>query len=82
MAMFLGHIAFLLATFGVANGLVLLQLGQENKRLFSLGGWMLVIVGILGWICIGYYMWHYYSIGNYDSAYPQMSKMMIPGKMS
>lgn len=32
MAMFLGHIAFLLATFAVAIGLSLLQLGQKTKN--------------------------------------------------
>lgn len=80
MAMFLGHIAFLLATFAVAIGLSLLQLGQENKKLFSLGGWLLTIVGIAGWICVGYYMVHYYYIGNFEHAYPQMSQMMMPGK--
>lgn len=72
MAMFLGHIAFLLATFAVVMGLALWQFSQENKKYFLLGGWILVVVGVLGWVCIGYYMIHYFFLGNFDQAYPQM----------
>lgn len=77
MAMFLGHIAFLLATFAIVSGLVLWQLSQE-KKFFSLGGWILIVVGIFGWVCIGYYMVHYFYLGNFDQAYPQMTHMMGP----
>lgn len=77
MAMFLGHIAFILATFAVAIGLSQLQFNQENRRLSSVGSWLLIIVGILQWICVGYYMFHYFYIGNFAQAYPQLSQMMM-----
>lgn len=59
MAMLLAHVAFLLDTFGVGLGLVLLQLGMENKRLYTCAGWILLIVGLIGWLCSFYYMYHY-----------------------
>lgn len=73
MVMFLGHIAFLLATFALTGGLALLQ----AKSQFTLSGWILTVVGALGWLCIGYYMWFYYSIGAYGTAFPQMHQMMM-----
>lgn len=76
MVMFLGHIAFLLATFAVAGGLALLQLSGK-KGLFALSSWILIVVGALGWLCIGYYMWYYHSIGAFMSAHPQMQQMMM-----
>lgn len=84
MAMFLGHIAFILATFAVAIGFSQLQFNQENRRLSTAGSWLLIIVGILQWVCVGYYMVHYYYTGNFDQAYPQMSQMsqvLMPGGM-
>lgn len=77
MAMFLGHIAFILEIFALATGLVLVRLSKENKGLSSLAGWILVIVGILGAICTGYYMIQYFYLGDFAHAYPQM---MMPGK--
>jgi multisubunit Na+/H+ antiporter MnhB subunit len=77
MAMFLGHIAFLIESFGVAFGLVLLQLGKENKPLFSRAGWLLIIIGIGGAICTGYYMLDYFWMGHFVHADPSL---MVPGR--
>lgn len=77
MAMFLGHIAFILEMFALATGLVLVRLSKENKGLSSLAAWILVIVGILGAICTGYYMLQYFYLGDFAHAYPQM---MMTGK--
>lgn len=77
MAMFLGHIAFLLEAFAVAAGLVLIPLSKENRGSFSIAGWLLIVVGILGAVCTFYYMLHYYNLGDFIHAYPQM---MMPGK--
>lgn len=79
MAMFLGHIAFILQVLALATGLVLVQLGKENKELSSLAGWILVIFGILGAICTSYYMIQYFYLGDFAHAYPQM---MMHGKPS
>ncbi|MBY0518737.1 MAG: hypothetical protein K2P81_17635 [Bacteriovoracaceae bacterium] len=79
MAMFLGHIAVILEMFALATGIVLVQLIKENKGFSSLAGWILVIFGILGVICTGYYMLQYFYIGDFAHAYPQM---MMSGKSS
>lgn len=71
MAMFLGHIAFILQMFALATGLVLIRFNKENKGLSTLAGWILVIVGILGAICTGYYMILYFYLGDFAHAYPQ-----------
>ncbi len=77
MAMFLGHIAFILEMFALATGLVLVRLSKENKGLSSLAGWVLVIVGIFGAICTVYYIIQYFYLGDFAHAYPPM---MMPGK--
>lgn len=79
MAMFLGHIAVILEMFALATGLVFIQLSKENKGFSSLAGWILVVVGILGVICTGYYMVQYFYLGDFAHAYPQM---VMPGKPS
>lgn len=73
MAMFLGHIAFILQMFALASGLILIRFSKENQRLGSLAGWILVIAGILGGICTLYYMLHYSSLGDFSHAYPRMT---------
>jgi uncharacterized membrane protein HdeD (DUF308 family) len=77
MAMFLASIAFLLEVFLIAAGLVLISLSKEHRGLFSGAGWLLIIVGILGAICTFYYSMHYYNLGDFAHAYPQM---MMPEK--
>ena len=72
MAEFLGDIAFILEMFAVAAGLILIHLGKENRKLFSLAGWLLLIVGIGGAVCTVYWMFHYFNMGDFDHAYPQM----------
>lgn len=79
MAMFLAHIAQMLELFALATGLVLIRLSKENKGVSSLAGWILVVFGILGLICTGYYMIQYFYLGDFAHAYPQM---MMPGKQS
>jgi phosphatidylglycerophosphate synthase len=79
MVMFLGHIAMMLEFFAIATGLVLVRLSKTDKGWSSLAGWVLVIFGILGVICTGYYMLQYFFQGDFAYAYPQM---MMPGKPS
>lgn len=70
MDMLLVHITFLLDTFAVGLGFVLLQLGMENKRLYSAAGWILLIVGLIGWLCTLYYMYHYQIMVDISHAHP------------
>lgn len=70
MAMFLGHIAFILEIFALATGLTIIR--SSKKDISSFAGWILIVVGILGVICTGYYMVHYALQGDFIHAYPQM----------
>jgi hypothetical protein len=59
MEMLLVNITFLLNTLGIVFALVLLQLGMGNKKLYTCAGWLLLVVGLIGWLCTLYYMYHY-----------------------
>lgn len=87
MAMFLLHIAFLLALALVAAGLVLWHRGGEpTAGALRVGGGILVVGAVLSALCIGYYGIRYHVQGDFDHAYAlhppmDMGHMMGPGMM-
>lgn len=81
MAEFLGDIAFMLELVIVVAGIVTLYFAQKNaSKLLRAAGWLLIIGGILGSTCTGYFYMKYYFNGDFDSAYMQ-PKHMAPGQM-
>lgn len=77
MALFLGHIAFLVAIFAIAYGLAFLQRSDAERRRYDhIAGWLLVVFGTLNALCTAYYMFHYYSLGSFDQAYPFTAQMI------
>lgn len=70
MIMFTAHIAFTLALFAIAAGLVALHYAtQLNAKLIKTAGLLLVIFGTSGILCSGYYALKYFSMGHYEHAY-------------
>ena len=87
MAMFLLHIALLLALALVAAGLVLWHLGKQPAAgVLRIGGAILVVGAVLSAVCIGYYGVRYHVQGDFDHAYAMhppmdMGRMMGSGGM-
>jgi hypothetical protein len=70
MAMFTAHIAFILAVFAVAAGLIALHYAQKLKaKLINCAGMLLVVFGASGIFCAGYYAIQYLRMGHYKHAY-------------
>ena len=84
MAQFLGDLAFLAELVLVAGGLVLLHRArlQPPAGLLRLAGYILVIGGIGGALCTGYYWFKYQAQGDFDHAYPVMMQKMSKGMMN
>lgn len=69
MSVFLGDIAFYLATLVFGFGLTLIFFGSKEKsKLLKSGGYILSIIGFLGALCTGYYWMKYYFDGVYEKA--------------
>lgn len=82
MAMFLLHIAFLLALAIAASGLVLWHRGgQPTAGVLRIGGGILVVGAVLSGLCIGYYGIRYHVQGDFDHAYAMHPPMDISGVM-
>jgi hypothetical protein len=87
MAMFLLHIAFLLALALLGAALVLWHRGaQPTAGVLRIGGGMLIAGAVLSALCIGYYGIRYHVQGDFDHAYAMhppmdMGRMMGPGGM-
>lgn len=76
MAEFLGDIAFMLEVFALATGLLIYHFGiKEKSKLIKLAAVILILAGIFGMVCTGYYWFEYYSQGAFDTAYPVMQHM-------
>jgi hypothetical protein len=70
MAMFTFHIAYILQIMSVAAGLVALHFStQLSSKLIKSAGILLVVFGIAGVICTGYFGVKYYTHGHYEHAY-------------
>ena len=87
MAMFLLHIAFLLALALVVAGLVLWHQGHRtNAALLRVGGGILTVGAVLSALCVAYYGIRYHVQGDFDHAYVapapmEMGRMMRGGMM-
>jgi hypothetical protein len=87
MAMFLLHIAWLLALAVLAAGLVLWRRGtQPADGVLRVGGGILVVGAVLSALCIAYYGIRYQAQGDFGHATPmhppmEMGRMMGRGGM-
>ena len=87
MAMFLLHIAFLLALGLFGAGLFLWHRGaQPTGGVLRIGGGILVVGAVLSALCVGYYGIRYQVQGDFDHAYAvhppmDMGRMMGRGGM-
>jgi hypothetical protein len=70
MVMFTAHIAFILEILMLAAGLVALHYAKElQAKLIKTAGMLLIIFGISGILCTGYYAMKYFLMGHYEHAY-------------
>lgn len=70
MSMFTAHIAFILNVIAAAAGLVALHYAaQLNAKLIKFAGILLIVFGITGVICTGYYAAKYFLMGHFEHAY-------------
>lgn len=70
MAQFLGDLAFLVELFAVAAGLLLLHRARDEAKpvLLRAAAAVLLVGGIGGAACTGYYWLRYQSRGDFDAA--------------
>ena len=69
MAMFTAHIAVILEIMAIAAGLVALHYAaQMHAKLIKMAGVLLVVFGIGGFICTGYYSAKYLFMGHFEHA--------------
>ena len=70
MAMYVAHIAVILEILAAAAGLVALHYAaQLRAKLIKWAGLLLVVFGIGGFICTGYYSAKYFFMGHFEHAY-------------
>lgn len=70
MVMFAAHIAVILEIMAIASGLVALHYAaQLHAKLIKAAGVLLVVFGIGGFICSGYYSTKYFFMGHFEHAY-------------
>jgi len=82
MAEFLGDIAFMLDFVVAVSGLIMLyHAGKAGSQLLRASGYLLIIGGILGMACTGYYYFKYHFAGEFESAYAPKHHMMMGGGM-
>jgi hypothetical protein len=80
MAMFTAHIAIILQVMAVAAGLVALHYAAKLRdRFIKAAGMLLVVFGVLGFICTTYYTIQYYFHGHFKHAYDFQITMEGPG---
>ncbi len=84
MIVFLGDIAFYMATLVFAVGIYMIHHAKhhdsEKCKLLNSGGYIVTTIALLGMLCTGYYWIKYYSDGSYKSANPQsMQQGMMSG---
>jgi hypothetical protein len=70
MAMFMMHIAMILAVLAAAGGLIALHYAAQHKaKLVKAAGVLLVVFGIGSTACTVYYAAKYFFMGHYEHAY-------------
>ena len=78
MAQFLGDLAFLFELFAVAAGLLILHRAREEAKpgLLRAAAWILLVGGVGGASCTGYYWLRYQTHGHFDGAHAMTSMPM------
>lgn len=70
MAMFTFHIAVILQAMAIATGLVAMHYAHQLRaKLIKTAGVLLVVLGVGGILCSGYYAAKYFFMGHYEHAY-------------
>jgi len=68
--MFTFHIAYMLEVMAIAAGLVALHFAATlNAKLIKTAGILLIIFGVAGVICTGYFGIKYYLMGHFEHGY-------------
>ncbi|HBQ10946.1 MAG: hypothetical protein RLP09_37960 [Sandaracinaceae bacterium] len=78
MAQFLGDLAFLFELFAVAAGLLLLHRARDEAKpgLLRAAAALLLVGGVGGAVCTGYYWLRYQAQGEFGSAHGMTSMPM------
>lgn len=72
MAQFIGDIAFILESFLLVAGLVILYVAIERKSsLLKFAGSLAIVISIIALICTSYYWFTYQLQGAFDTAHIQ-----------
>ena len=79
---FLGDIAFYMATLVFAVGIYMVHHACHHDsgkpcRLLKSGGYIVVVISLLGILCTGYYWLKYFSQGAYNMPYPKHHSRMM-----
>ncbi|MCB0362317.1 MAG: hypothetical protein KDD35_06330 [Bdellovibrionales bacterium] len=85
MTVFLGDIAFYMATLVFAVGIYMIHHAKhhdsEKCKLLNSGGYIVTTIALLGMLCTGYYWMKYYFDGSYKTASPHSMQQMMSGNM-
>ena len=85
MTVFLGDIAFYMATLVFAVGIYMIHHAKhhdsERCKLLNSGGYIVTTIALLGMLCTGYYWMKYYLGGSYKAASPHSMQQMMSGNM-
>ncbi len=75
MSQFLGDVAGMLELFAIAGGLVVLHLAKKEApaKLLQTAGWLLIVGGVAGTLCTGYYWFKFQAQGDFAHAMPMRS---------
>jgi hypothetical protein len=83
---FLGDIAFYMATLVFAAGIYMVHHACHHDsgkpcRLLRSGGYIVIVISLLGMLCSGFYWLKYFSEGAYSTRQPSHHSMMMNKKM-
>lgn len=85
MIVFLGDIAFYMATLVFAAGIYMIHHAKHHDskqcKLLKSGGYIVTTIALLGMLCTGYYWIKYYSDGSYKTTSPHSMQGMMGGGM-
>ena len=79
---FLGDIAFYVATFVFAVGIYMIHHANHHDsgkpcKLLRTSGYIVTVISILGALCTGYYWMKYFSQGFFDKPHPAHHSMVM-----
>jgi len=86
MIVFLGDIAFYTATLIFAVGIFMVHHAFHHATgkpclLLKSGGYLVIVISLLGMLCTGYFWFKYYSQGAYSTPHQKQHSMMLNAKM-